>query len=311
MTLAERLGRLARMPDSAAPVVSVYLNVRWGDERQRERTRLFLKNEIRTVGRTAGGPDLASALDWVEAQGHLAATEGQRRDVHGLALFACPAIDLRETIPVRAALQNALVVASVPVLRPLVATLNETPTALVVFVDRESARLIRVSVDGLSEEVRLESAVPGHHRRGGWAQLAQSRYQRHIEERRERHLEAVAEALDRLVEEHGIERIVIVGSQDTVAAFRQTLPRRVVDRVAGTVSGSRHEPGADLADRAAAAVRAFDERQSHAALAAVLSDAAKGHQAVSGLEGVLEALGVRRCAAPLSPARFLRRRSDL
>ena len=155
-----------------------------------------------------------------------------------MALFVCPALGLREVIPVRAPLENAVVVADRPFLRPLAAAEGETPPTLVVFIDAESARLIPVLDAGPGEEVRLESDVPGHHRRGGWAQLALGHYQRHIEERRGRHLEAVAEALGRIVEEQGVERIVIAGSSDSAAAFQRT-------SLAGGRTGRGSRQGAD------------------------------------------------------------------
>jgi len=44
-----RLAELAKLPPAARPVVSVYLNTRWADEDQRERVRIFLKNNLREV----------------------------------------------------------------------------------------------------------------------------------------------------------------------------------------------------------------------------------------------------------------------
>ena len=46
MTLAEQIVRLSKLKASTGSVVSVYLNTRWTDEHQRERTRLFLKGEL-------------------------------------------------------------------------------------------------------------------------------------------------------------------------------------------------------------------------------------------------------------------------
>ena len=72
----------------------------------------------------------------------------------------------------RAAFEPVFVVDDAPHLRPLAAVLGESASALVAFVDGERARLIPLTSEGVGEEVALASAVPGHHRRGGWAQLA-------------------------------------------------------------------------------------------------------------------------------------------
>jgi peptide subunit release factor 1 (eRF1) len=136
----------------------------------------------------------------------------------------------------------------------------------------------------------LDSEVPGHHRRGGWAQLAESRYRRHIEERRGQHLEAVSQALGRLVEEHGLERVVIAGNPDSASAFRQALPSAVAARVAGVVSGRRHEPASELAARALDMIGRVAVLETAAAVDAILTEAGKGGQAAASLEEVLEAV---------------------
>ena len=46
MTLTERIARISALTDADGSVVSVYLDTRWTDEHQRERTRLFLKTEL-------------------------------------------------------------------------------------------------------------------------------------------------------------------------------------------------------------------------------------------------------------------------
>jgi hypothetical protein len=290
MTLAEQIVRLSKLNASAGPVVSVYLNTRWADERQRERTRLFLKGELHRAREASPGEGLADALDWIETEGEALISQASHADAHGVALFVCPALGLREVIPVRAPLENAFVVAGRPFLRPLAAAVGETPPTLVVFIDTESARLIPVLDAGPGEEVRLESEVPGHHRRGGWAQLALGHYQRHIEERRGRHLEAVGEALGRLVEERGLERIVIAGSPDSAGAFRRALSSTVAARVAGVVSGRRHEPASELIARAGELISRVSAQEVDAAVEGLLTEAAKSGQAAASLEGVLEAL---------------------
>lgn len=290
MTLAEQIIRLSKLKESTGPVVSVYLNTRWTDEHQRERTRLFLKGELHRAREASLAEGLADAFDWIETEGEALISQASHADAHGVALFACPALGLREVISVRAPLENAVVVADRPFLRPLAAALGERPPTLVVFIDAESARLIPVLDAGPGEEIRLDSEVPGHHRRGGWAQLALAHYQRHIEERRGRHLEAVSEALGRLVEEHGLERIVIAGSPDSASAFRRALPSTVTARVAGVVSGRRHEPASELVARAGELIRRVAAQEVETAVDGLLTEAAKGGQAAASLEGVLEAV---------------------
>ena len=288
MGLPEQIVRLARRKDSAGPVASVYLNTHWVDEHQRERTRVFLKEELGRVQPGARDEALAAALDWIEAQASALVGQAAHPRSRGVALFA--GADLRETVASRVPFENTLAVAGRPLLRPLATALSAAPGVVVAFVDAEAARLIPVLLAGPGEEVRLDSELPGHHKRGGWAQLAQSRYQRHLEAQRGRHLDAVAEALSRLVEEEPVERIVIAGAADSAAALRRTLDPAVAGQVAATIAGSRHEPASELIARATEALGPLTARETQATVDAILTDAAKGGQAVAGLEGTLEAV---------------------
>lgn len=290
-----RLSDLARIERAPSPVVSVYLDTRWTDEHQRDRARIFLKNELRRARAAGGARGTPADLDWVEAQGQSLIDGPRASDAPGVALFACAAVGLREVVRVRAPFSETFVVGDAPYLRPLAAVTEAAPSTLVAFVDGTSARLIAVDADGAGEEVSLESEVPGHHRQGGWALLAQSRYQRHILDHRGRHFEAVAEALAELAQAHADAGIVIAGETRTIAAFRRALPGALAARIAGSVPASRHESAAAIVARATELSRRREGEHEAEDVDAVLTEAAKGGPAVAGLEGTLEA--VRRGAA--------------
>jgi len=80
-----RLAELAKPPPAARPVVSVYLNTRWADEDQRERVRIFLKNNLREA-LAAAVPPAEDDLAWVEAQRLIGQTD--LVDTSGVALIA-------------------------------------------------------------------------------------------------------------------------------------------------------------------------------------------------------------------------------
>jgi hypothetical protein len=286
--LKERLARLARLSSRESPVVSVYLDTRWADEQQRDRVRVFLKNHLRDA-RARGDAALAVDLDWVQAEAEAIIARARFEDAHGVALFACRALGLRETLPVRVPFEDAFVVDESPYLKPLVTAAERAPAAVVVFLDGESARLIPAEPDGSGEEVVLESAVEGQHRRGGWALLAQSRYARHIEAHRDRHFDAVAGAVEHLARQNGFERIVLAGEPRNVAAFRKHLSAEVAGRVAGHVAGSRHEPAAVIRDRAARLLALRAGQDIAEAVDGTLTTAAKSGQAVAGLPATLDA----------------------
>jgi hypothetical protein len=284
--IAARIARLQHLPPARPGVVSVYLNTRWSNEHQRDRTRVFLARELHRA--REAGVAAPEDLDWIDGQGRALVDQAEAADAHGVALFASRALGLRELIAVRTPFEERFVVQESPDLGGLVAQLDEHAAAMVVFVDGESARLIPFSATGADDEVRLQRDVPGHHSRGGWAQLAQSRYARHIETHRDQHFEAVAGAVTDVVDDRGIRRILLAGHEDRLAAFRQHLPERLQGLVAGYVHAARWESTSAILTRAAERLDLQEHSDEVAEVDDVLTEAAKGGRAVAG-PGTLEA----------------------
>ncbi|PYM86493.1 MAG: hypothetical protein DME09_02135, partial [Candidatus Rokuibacteriota bacterium] len=148
MDLRTRLTRLARIVNAASPVVSVYLKTRWSDEHQRDRVRVFVKNEIEKARRAHGDVAFGSDLAWIEAEVEELVSQARFDDAHGIALFACGALGLREVLPLRVPFDDAFVVSDAPFLPPLARAVETAPPEVVAFVDGESARLIPVGPEG-------------------------------------------------------------------------------------------------------------------------------------------------------------------
>ena len=290
MDMNARLIALSRVAKSDTPVISVYLDTRWLDEQQRSRVRIFLKNEIARAREARSRRPAPADLDWIQSAGDELISQAVAPDTRGVALFACESAGLRELLRFRVPFANAFAVEDTPFLAPLSAAAQQTPVTLVAFVDTESARLMHVSREGPGEEVLLTTDVPGHHSRGEWVQFAQSRYERHIREHRGRHFAAVAESLGQLIDAHGLERIVLAGEPRNVSAFRRELPPRVAARIVGDVSAARHEPSSVIVGRAVELVAHLDLSSDVPAVDVVLTEAAKGRQAVAGMDETVEAV---------------------
>jgi peptide subunit release factor 1 (eRF1) len=290
MDLRARVTELGKIDRAPAPVVTVYLNTHWADEHQRDRVRIFLKNELAEARRAPRPRPSEADLDWIEAQGEALLDQTTMPGTSGVALFACEALGLREILPSRVPFENSLTVAETPHLRPLLELDEKAPSTLVVFIDTESARLVPLTATGAGEEVALRGDVPGHHSRGGWAQLAQSRYQRHTQDHRARHFEAVAASLTGLVEGHGLRRIILAGEPRNVAVFRQELPPPIAAYVLGTVTGARHEAIGLIVDRAAEYLSHVEGQREAEGVDATLTAAAKRGKGAAGLEATLEAI---------------------
>ncbi len=286
--LRARLTRLSKVGKTKTPVVSVYLDTRWSDEQQRERVRIFLKNEIakaRDARRAAPGD-----LEWIQSAGGELVGQSAAPVAQGVAMFACEAAGLGEIVRLRVSPDNRFAVEDTPFLAPLAAVIQRTPSTLVAFVDTESARLMHLTSEGPGREVDLTSEMPGHHSRGDWVEFAQSRYERHIREHRGRHVAAVTESLAQLIDAHGVERIVLAGEPRNIAALRRELPPRLAAHVVGEISASRHEPSSAIIARASELVGHLAASDDVPVVDAVLTEAAKSGQAVAGVDETVEAV---------------------
>jgi peptide subunit release factor 1 (eRF1) len=290
LDLRARMAELAKIGKADTPVVSVYLDTRWSDEHQRDRVRIFLKNEIAKAREGRSRRAAPADLDWIQSAGDELVSQAAVPDTRGVALFACASVGLRELLRFRVPFVDAFAVEDTPFLAPLSAAVQQTPATLVAFVDTESARLMRLTREGHAEDVVLATDMPGHHSRGEWAQFAQSRYERHIREHRGRHFAAVAESLGQLIEAHGVERIVLAGEPKNVSELRRELPPRIAARVVGDVAAARHEPSSVIVGRAVELVARLDPSSDAPAVDAVLTEAAKSRQAVAGIEETVEAV---------------------
>src|SRR3989442_13952452 len=186
----QRLRELARFESAGSPVVSVCLTTEWVDGTQRGWGRVFARNAL-AEGRGRRWAD-GDGLDWIERQGKTLVERAAFEGANGAVLFACGSANLRELFPLRVAFDDTFVVDARPYVRPLAGILDDTPPSLVVFVDGASARLIALDATGVSDETVLQAEVPARHKTGGWAALAESRYQRHLLDHREQHFEAGA-----------------------------------------------------------------------------------------------------------------------
>lgn len=289
MDIRLELVELSGTPASPTPVLSTFLDTQWVDEHQRGRARAVVESELRRAA-AADPPPLREDLRWVEARTTAIIAQAEMVGARGVALFAGSPIGLRRALAVRVPFATAVILGSRPSLRPLVEVLPGVEETLVVSLDREHARLIPIGPEGIRDEIALAGEGQGHHSRGGWAQLAQSRYQRHIEAQRDRHLDAVAAAARGLVHDLAVARIVLMGAAEIVAALRGALDADALSRVVATLPSSGYETGADLAARALAAAEHSRTAETAARIETVLVDAEKRARATAGLPSTLDAV---------------------
>jgi peptide chain release factor subunit 1 len=251
MDIKKEIRKLAKISETDYPLMSLYLNTKWEDEKQRGRVRLFVKNELKEAQklikeeekfRKSLQSDSEKIQRYIEGLLHRAYDERFK----GIAIFACSGINAfiiyRSSIP----FENQFTISSKPSLRQMVQILDENKSAIAVMVDTDRAKIFEMSLGEIHLESQIESYVPGRHEQGGWSQM---RFQRHIREHMHQHHKGVAEQLIKLFDEERCENIVLIGQEHILATFRALLPERVREKIKGDLSAEFGEEPSSLAQK--------------------------------------------------------------
>jgi peptide chain release factor subunit 1 len=219
-----------------------------------------------------------------------------RGTTRGLALFSCSAAGLWEEIELSRPLRNLGMVAPHPDLLQLESILEVYESFCTVLVDSEKARIFLAELGGLEEQSDLIDDVPNRHDQGGWSQ---GRYQRHVDEHRQKHLKHVAEVLFRFWKRRQFDHLILGGPDEIVQEFEHELHdylrQRVLARVGLPIGASTDR----ILERSLEAEEDLERRRVREAIDRIVAEQAAGRQAVAGLGPTLDALADNRVATML------------
>lgn len=292
MDIRKEIKKLAKIPETDYPFLSLYLNTKWEDEKQRGRVRLFVKNKLKEAQElTKEGEKIRKSLqrDSKEIQQYLHGVIHRTYDegVNGIAIFACSGIDafkiFRSSIP----FYNQFTISSKPSLRQLVQISGEYRTAIAVMVDTDRAKIFEMSLGEIHLESQIESYVPGRHEQGGWSQM---RFQRHIREHMHQHHKGVAEQLIKLFDEERCENIVLIGQEHILATFKPLLPERVKEKIKGNMLAEFEREPSSLAQKLSEYLRREYVKEEDTLIEEIMETALARGAATVGLGDTIEAI---------------------
>ncbi len=292
MDVRTEIRKLARMEESPFPFLSLYIDTKWDDEQQRERTRLFTKNQLKRAyerlkdqenRRSPFLEDQKLIERYVDGLTRHAYEEG----VNGFAIFSCSGNKIFLTYPSSVPYENEFFLSDLPILRPLVRLSSQYRNTLAVMVDTHSARLFEISMEGLLAESHIETYVPGRHDQGGWAQR---RFQRHIKDHMDKHHREVAEQLTELFDSGNWERVVLIGQDRILANFRAFLPERVRQQIADAFSVDFSEGRASVLRRISERLLQKEKEETSHQIQELKERGLQNGLATFGLNATLEAL---------------------
>jgi peptide chain release factor subunit 1 len=248
------IDRLAAFEPTGFPVLSLYLDAR-PDEHGRERFDPFVRKELaaraktypeRSVERESFDFDAARIQEWLKTEA--------RPSAHGIAIFACSAADgFFEAVQLEAPLDaSELFVGEQPHVYPLARLNDRYPRYAVVVADTDDARIFVIGLGAVETKGEIENPKFNRSRAGGWSQ---ARYQRHIDNFRLQHVKEVADALDRVVRDEGIGKVILSGDEVVVPLLRGQLPEYVEERVVDVLRLGTATPEAEVLRETMDAIR--------------------------------------------------------
>lgn len=228
-SIDEHLERLLAFEATTLPVISLYLNTQ-SDDRGRTNFDSFLRRELIPRSKTypSGSPERQSFdVDVEKIQTFL--SDELKASANGVAIFACGAAELFETIQLNAPLEdNYLYVYNQPHLYHLTRLDDAYPRYAALVTDANNARIF---VFGLGETLETEQVKGKKVQRvkvGGWSQ---ARYQRRVENAHASHAKEAIEALDKIVRQDNIKHVILAGDPQMAPVLQEHMPKHLTDKL--------------------------------------------------------------------------------
>jgi len=227
--------------------------------------------------------DLARISGWLEAG-------LDRKSTRGIAVFSCAAEGLFETFSLPLVIRDQVAVASTPDIAQLAAALAASEQALVVAIDNQRSRLLRLELGEVEER---EAPIDQIERRVDTDVELGSFEHRH-EELAAEHYRRVARAVAQELEERPAKHLVLSGTQEAVSRLEGYLSQRALAIVSGRIRLPLRSLPAELAHAAREVVREAEHRRKVVLIQELRERVGQRAGAVAGLAATLESLGARR-----------------
>ena len=218
MTPAD-LKALARVDTQGKPVLSLYLNTDLSQYAKEERKRTLKK----LLAPLAADPaDARRVTRFFERE-----YDWQARSI---ALFASTPAQLWREFRLAVPLLDYACVDTQPNLRLLSDLMDEYECFAIALIDRDHARFFAMRLGEIEEFAYELPKTPRRHKQGGWSA---ARFQRQIEAHALQNLKHAAQLTADFVAAQGRTHLLLAGTRDTRAQFREQLPKALRDRIAG------------------------------------------------------------------------------
>ena len=288
MTLTDQLDRLAAFEQSPYPVISLYLNTQ-PDSRGRDNYQAFVRKELKARAQTY--PPRSSEREMIERDMERITAyleSSVQPSANAVAVFACDAAELFATIQLDAPLADHwLYIGDQPHLYPLARIASQYPRYAVVLADTNRTRILVIADGGVAGDTAIQGTKTRRTTQGGWSQ---ARYQRHVENYHLHHIKDVVATLEKIVQQEGIDRVVISGDPVVIPLVREQLPKALADKVVDELSIPSDAPESDVVAATRTSMAEVDAKTDREKVDAAVGAYRAGGRGVVGTDATLLAL---------------------
>lgn len=212
-----------------------------------------------------------------------------------VAVFSCAPENYLQVYPLAVPVRSRVRVSDRPYLKPLADLLDSYGGYGVVLVDKQGARFFHFHLGELQEQDGVLGEAVRRTKRGGGSQAAGRRggaagQTGYVEEVTDRNMREAVEFAIHFFAEKNVRRIVIGGTEDNVALFRNQLPKAWQSLVIGSFPISMLATHTEVLERAMRIGEEAEQQREAQLVSKVVTQSAKGRGGVVGLEATLSSV---------------------
>jgi peptide chain release factor subunit 1 len=285
------LERLLNRPEGEHPVLSLFLDMSVNSDNKRthqvflnQRRAQFdeLDSDRENRHHEAIGRAFARIQSWLD--------EEFAEENRGVVIYLEVGGDWFEALQFPVPVTNRFVIAERPYISPLAEVIQTYHHQGVVLLDREHVRILSVYLGTLLDEIEVHGKpypTPNDVQAGGFSQ---QRFQRRKREEMKHFFKEFAKEIDEFVRRYKPEDLVILGTDENVARFREFLSEKARDMIVYTGPMGVDETASEILLRLQPHLDAERKRESDELLELLRERVKEDYLATAGFQGTLSAL---------------------
>jgi peptide chain release factor subunit 1 len=153
--------------------------------------------------------------------------------------------------------------------------------------DTNAARIVVFATGEVVTQEEVKGVKTRSTSEGGWSQ---ARYQRHISNFHIQHAKEVVDALDRIVQQEGIEQVLISGDEVITPLLREQMPKHLAEKVVDHFRLDMRATGEELVNATREAMARLNERTDREKVETAVGNYRAGGLGVVGPDATLASL---------------------